>query len=105
VNQAQKEQIKMSKFVICIKGANIFAGTVLSQKVDNRGTFSVHLADAVDLTGNREFESATWLAINGPLDCNLTDSLPEILLSHVETILGCRETATIEFARAIGNCK
>ena len=89
-------------FVLCLKGRSIFAGFLAAKTVNNQGTFTVILHQAVDLTGNSDFPDATYLAIHGPVVVELTETLPEIVLSEVDTILVCREKAHDEYTRAVG---
>ena len=91
-----------NRLVLCLKGRSIFAGFLAAKTVNNQGTFTVILHQAVDLTGNSDFPDVTYLAIHGPTDVELTETLPEIVLSEVETILVCREKAEEEYTRAVG---
>lgn len=89
-------------FVLCLKGRSVLAGFLAQQAVNNQGTFTVTLCEAFDFTDNSDFPDATYLAIHGPVGVELTESLPEIILSEIETILVCRQKAQDEYTRAVG---
>ncbi len=92
-----------NRFVLCLKGNSVLAGFLAEQTVNNQGTFTVILREAVDFTGHKVYRDVTYLATHGPAGLILQgDTIPEIILSEIEVVLVCREKAAEEYTRAVG---